>query len=154
MAKEEGSGSLIVSRVRRVQEDIIGNEALGGALDESAASELLSWGLKSAEGIAAATEGMEDDQAELSMAERLKALRKLMRHLGRLLGEGVNMDAAGRLWLWDSVQKHASMLYGEGLQFPSLEDVMGRLSQGEAPGQIIANLRNMFEIQKDKKGGV
>jgi hypothetical protein len=151
MPREEGTGSPVSNRIRRVQEDILGNEALGGgSLDESAASELLSWGLKSAEGIASATEGMDDDTAELSMADRLKALRKLMRHLGRLLGEGRDMDAAGRLWLWESVQTHARLLYGQGLQFPSLEDVMGRLTRGESPGQIIANLRGMFETQKDK----
>ena len=149
MRDEDGTTHSIDKRVRRVQEDIIGNEALGGALDESASSELLSFGLKSAEGIAAATEGMDDESAELSMGERLKALRKLMRHLGRLLGEGMEMDAEGRLWLWESVQKHARMLYGEGLDFPSLDDVMGRLSKGESPGQIIANLRNMFEARQD-----
>jgi len=150
MRDEEGTGQPVSRRVRRVQEDIIGNEALGGALDESAASEMLSWGLKSAEGIASSTEGMDDEAAELSMSDRLKALRKLMRHLGRLLGEGLEMDAEGRSWLWNSVQKHARLLYGEGLQFPNLDDVMGRLSQGESPGQIIASLRSMFEAHNDR----
>ena len=123
----------------------MGNEALGEALDESAANELLSLGLKGAAGIASSTEGMDDEAAELSMADRLKALRKLMRHLGRLLGEAKDLDAEGRRWLWESVQKQASLLYGEGLSFPSLDDVMGRLSQGESPGRIIASLRDMFE---------
>jgi hypothetical protein len=151
MRDEEGITNRAVSeRVRRVQEEIMGNEALGEALDESAASEMLSWGLKSAEGIASSTEGLDDEAAELSMADRLKALRKLMRHLGRLLSEGRDMDAEGRLWLWDSVQTNARMLYGEGLQFPNLEDVMGQLSQGESPAQIIANLRNMFEARNEK----
>ena len=149
MREEEGTNQTISKRVRRVQEHLVGNEALGENLDESAASELLSFGLKSAEGIVSATAGMDDETAELSMAERLKALRKLMRHLGRLLGEGLDMDAEGRLWLWDSIQKHARLLYGDRLEFPSLEDVMGRLSHGESPGQIIANLRNLFESQKD-----
>ena len=147
MREDEGTSDPVTRRVRRVQEDIMGNEALDGALDETAASEMLSWGLKSAEGIASSTEGMDDETAELSMTDRLKALRKLMRHLGRLLGEGLDMDAEGRMWLWDSIQKHAHMLYGEGLQFPNLEDVMGRLSQGESPGQIIASLRKIFETQ-------
>ena len=147
MREDEGTSDPVTRRVRRVQEDIMGNEALDGALDETAASEMLSWGLKSAEGIASSTEGMDDETAELSMTDRLKALRKLMRHLGRLLGEGLDMDAEGRMWLWDSVQKHARMLYGEGLQFPNLEDVMERLSQGESPGQIIASLRKIFETQ-------
>ena len=150
MREEEGTTHAIDKRVRRAQEDIMGNEALGGALDESGASELLSFGLKSAEGIVSATEGMDDELAELSMADRLKALRKLMRHLGRLLGEGLDMDAEGRLWLWGSVQKHARTLYGEKLEFPALEDVMGRLSQGESAGQIITSLRSMFETQKEK----
>lgn len=150
MDTEEGQNAVIGKRIRRVQEDIMGNEALGASLDDSSARELLSWGLKSAEGIASSTSGMDDETAELSMAERLKALHRLMRHLGRLLGESQDLDAEGRLWLWDSVQKHASLLYGEGLHFPSLDDVMGRLSQGESPERIIASLREMFEKQKDQ----
>ena len=146
MREEEGITHSVDKRIERVQEEIMGNEALGGgALDEAGASELLSFGLKSAEGIVSATEGMDDESAEFSMADRLKALRKLMRHLGRLLGEGLYMDAEGQLWLWESVQKHARTLYGEGIQFPSLDDVMDRLSQGEPPGQIIASLRDMFD---------
>jgi len=148
--RDKGTNPTINKRIRRVQEDIIGNEAVGEALDESASSELLSLGLKGAAGIASSTEGMDEEAAELSMADRLKALRKLMRHLGRLLGEAKDLDAEGRLWLWESVQKQASLLYGEGLNFPPLDDVMGRLSRGESPGRIIANLREMFEEHKNK----
>lgn len=147
--REQANNSAVEKRIRRVQENLVGNEALGESLDESAASELLSMGLRGAAGIASSTEGMDDDVAELSMAERLKALRKLMRHLSRLLGEARDLDADGRNWLWESVQKQARLLYGDGLNFPSLDDVMGRLSRGEAPGQIIASLREMFENQKN-----
>jgi hypothetical protein len=147
---DEGSEPVISKRIRRVQEQIMGNEALGEALDETAASELLSLGLKGAAGIASSTNGMDEETAELSMADRLKALRKLLRHLGRLLGEAKDLDAEGRLWLWESVQKQASLLYGEGLKFPPLDEIMGRLSQGEAPGRIIASLRDLFEEQKNK----
>ena len=147
---EEGQNQVINKRIRRVQETIIGNEALGGSLDESSASELLSLGMKSAKGIVSSTDGMDDEMAELSIADRLKTLQKLMRHLGRLLGESKDLDADGRLWLWDSVQKQASLLYGEGLRFPSLDDVMGRLSQGESPARIIASLRDLFEKQNNQ----
>jgi hypothetical protein len=150
MQNDAGQNQTLSDRIRRVQEGLMGNEALGEALEGSAASELLSLGLKSAEGIVATTEGMDDDTAELSMAERLVALRKLMRHLGRLLGEARDLDAEGRLWLWNSVQKQASLLYGEGLNFPSLEDIMGRLSQGESSSQIIASLRDMFEKRRNQ----
>jgi hypothetical protein len=148
MRNDDELKQAVNKRVRRIQEDILGNEALGsGSLDESGASELLTWGLKSAEGIASTTEGMDDEVAELSMGERLKALRKLMRHLGRLLGEGADMDTEGRLWLWGSVQKRVRFLYGSDVEFPPLDEVMGRLSQGESPAQIIASLRAMFENQ-------
>ena len=150
MQNDAGQNQTLSDRIRRVQEGLMGNEALGEALEGSAASELLSLGLKSAEGIVATTEGMDDDTAELSMAERLVALRKLMRHLGRLLGEAKDLDSEGRLWLWNSVQKQASLLYGEGLNFPSLEDIMGRLSQGESSSQIIASLRDMFEKRRNQ----
>ena len=154
MREEEKSSQVIQKRVQRVQADIIGNEALGGdALDESGASELLSFGLKSAEGIVSTTEGMDDETAELSIADRLKALRKLLRHLGRLLGEGLDMDADGRLWLWNSVQTQARSLYGDHLEFPDVDIVMERLVQGESPGQIITSLRSLFESQSDGQRG-
>jgi len=148
MRDEQATSQPVNKRIRRVQEAIMGNEALGGSLDESAASELLTLGLKGAEGIASSTEGLDDETAELSMADRLKALRKLMRHLGRLLGEWKELDSEGRLWLWESVQKHARLLYGEGVQLPSLDELMGRLTQGESPGRIIANLREVLDSQK------
>src|SRR3990172_2108721 len=97
--RDTGTNPTINKRIHRVQEDIMGNEALGEALDESAANELLSLGLKGAAGIASSTEGMDDEAAELSMADRLQALRKLMRHLGRLLGEAQDLGAEGRRWL-------------------------------------------------------
>lgn len=145
--RDEGTRSTVDQRIRRVQESLIGNEALGESLDESAASELMSLGLKGAAGIVSSTEGMEEDVAELTMADRLKALRKLMRHLGRLLGEAKDLDAEGQRWLWESVKKHAGLLYGDGLDFPPLEEVMGRLSGGESASRIIASLREMFEKQ-------
>ena len=137
-------------RVRRLQENILGNESLGGdSLDETAASELLSWGLNGVASIAAETaDVVDDEEAEMTVAERLKALRKLMRHLGRLLGEGKDMNEEDRAWLWDSVQKQAGALYGEGIELPTLNDVMGRLETGESPQQIIAGLRNIFETKK------
>ena len=147
---EEGQNQVISKRIRRVQEAIMGNEALGGSLDESSASALLSLGMKSAEGIVSSTDGMDDKTAELSMADQLKTLQKLMRHLGRLLGESKDLDADGRLWLWNSVQKQASVLYGEGLHFPALDDVMRLLSQGESPARNIASLRDMFEKQNNQ----
>lgn len=112
--RDEGTRSTVDQRIRRVQESLIGNEALGESLDESAASELLSLGLKGAAGIASSTEGMEEDVAELTIADRLKALRKLMRHLGRLLGEAKDLDAQGQRWLWESVKKQAGLLMGKG----------------------------------------
>ena len=148
MREVDDRNELLNQRIRRIQTEIIGNEALGGdMLDEAGARELLSLGLKGAEGIVSRTADLDDESAELSMVDRLKALRKLMRHLGRLLGEGRDMDADGRLWLWNSVQEHARALYGEQLQFPNVDELMGRLAQGETPGRIIASLREMFESQ-------
>jgi len=149
MRDDQATSHSVSKRVRRVQEDIMGNEALGGSLDESAASELLTLGLKGAEGIASSTDGLNDEAAELSMADRLKALRKMMRHLGRLLGEWRELDTEGQLWFWNSVQKQARLLYGEGVQLPTLDELMGSLSQGESPGKIIANIREMLDTQKE-----
>ena len=138
------------NRIRRLQEDILSNEALGSAfLDPSAAEELVSWSLSGAVSIASETDGMDDYEADMSMTDRLKALRKLMRHLGRLLGEGKEMGENDRAWLWDSIKQQAGALYGDGLVFPSLNEVMEKLESGEAPQTIISRLRNLFETKNN-----
>ena len=159
MKKHENLGGLISKRepsiqvkgrIRRLQEDILSNEALGSAyLDQTAAEEMLSWSMSGAVSIASETDGMDDDEAEMSMADRIKALRKLMRHLGRLLGEGKVMGENDRNWLWNSIKQQASELYGDGLIFPSLNEVMEKLESGEAPQQIITGLRNLFETKNN-----
>jgi hypothetical protein len=98
--------------------------------------------------IASETEGMDENEAEISMADRLRALRKLMRHLGRLLGEGKDMREDDRIWFWNSIQTQAGALYGKDLEFPALKVVMGQLELGESPKQIIAGLRKLIEKQK------
>lgn len=148
MQEENYTSRTVRKRIERVQADILGNEALGGALNEEGAEELLSWGLKSAEGIANETDGMDEESADLSMAGRLKSLRKMMRYLGRLLGEGSRMKDEDRQWFWDRIKKHARALYGEHLEFPNVEDVMEQLINGKSAGQIILDLRKNFEDQK------
>jgi len=146
---EKEPSKQLENRIRRLQENILGNEALGRAyLDQTAADEMLSWSLSGVASIASETDGMDDDEAEMSIADRLKALRKLMRHLGRLLGEGKDMGEDDRTWFWNSIQQQASALYGDGLELPSLDDVMEMLEAGESPQQIIAGLRKMFETKK------
>jgi hypothetical protein len=132
---EKGIKPTIDKRIRRAQEQMVGNEALGEALDESAASELLSLGLNSAAGIASSTEGMDEGAAELSMADRLKALRKLMRHLARLLGEASDLDAEGRQWLWESVQRKSDFVIRRGFEFSVFRGSYGAfISKARLPG--------------------
>lgn len=139
----------VEKRIRRLQEDVLGLEALGSAyLDQTAGEEMLSWSLSGIASIASETEGMDENEAEISMADRLRALRKLMRHLGRLLGEGKAMREDDRIWFWNSIQMQAGALYGKDLEFPALEVVMGQLESGEAPKQIISGLRKLIEKQK------
>ncbi len=148
-SSEKKPSTQLEKRIRRLQEDILGNEALGNAyLEQTAADEMLSWSLSSVASIATETEGMNEDDAELSIADRLKALRKLMRHLGRLLGEGKDMNKDDQNWFWNSIQAQANALYGDGLEFPTLDEVMDKLEAGESPRQIIVGLRKLFETKK------
>ena len=84
--------SELEKRFHQVIGSMAGNESLAASLDEDAAGELLSWGQATAKNIVNETEGLDDNTAEEHMAPRLRALRLLMRAVGRWTGEANTLD--------------------------------------------------------------
>ncbi|NTU56748.1 MAG: hypothetical protein HGA79_10910 [Anaerolineales bacterium] len=127
-----------------------GNESLAASLDEDAASELLSWGATVAKRIVEATDGMDDAAADEQMAPRVRALRLMMRAVGRWVGEANGLDAESRLALWKRVEGQARVLFGESFSLPSMDDALAQLPADVSSAQVIAWLKTFIEEKADK----
>ncbi len=142
--------SELEERLHRVMGNITGNESLAESLDESAASELLSWGQSTVKNIVDATNGLDDETAEEHMAPRLRALRLMMRAVGRWTGEANSLDAESRLALWNRIDEQARVLFGESFVLPSMDEVIGQLPANANAQQIVMWLKTLFDDRKSK----
>lgn len=143
--------SELEKRFHRVMGSMVGNEALAASLDDDAAGELLSWGRNVAKRIVNETDGMDDDSAEEQMAPRLRALRLMMRAVGRWVGEADSLDEESRLALWDRAGNQARVLFGDSIVLPSVDEVMAQLPVDANASQVILWLKNFIEEKGIKR---
>ena len=137
--------SELEKRFHRVMGSMIGNESLAASLDEDAAGELLSWGKVAAKRIVDETDGMNDEAAEERMAPRLRALRLMMRAVGRWVGETKSLDEESRLALWKWVENQARELFGESFILPSMDEVLSQLPADANAVHMVAWVKNLIE---------
>jgi muconolactone delta-isomerase len=137
--------SELEDRLHRVMGSMVGNESLVASLDEDAAGELLSWGKSAAKRIVDETDGMSDNIADEQMAPRLRALRLMMRAVGRWVGEAQSLDEKSRLALWRRVGDQAKTLFGDSIDFPSMDDVLANLPYNANAAQVVALLITFIE---------
>ncbi len=148
------SAETLRQRIERVAESILDNERLTADLDDSAAKELLDWGLSVAREIVQGTADVDDDeQAEQAMYPRLRATRRLMRAVNAWIANQREGDAENRDKAFDSILEQASVIYGRS--FDALDDeqraaLASRHSEfADDPPHMIAHLRELFEHPDD-----
>jgi hypothetical protein len=144
----------IGKRISRVAESILENERLTSDLDDSAAKELLDWGLTVARQIVQGTASVDDDEeAEQAMYPRLRATRRLMREVNRWIANQRRGDVEGRDQAFHSILEQASIIYGR--PFTAMNDDQRAVLAGAQsefasdPPQMIAHLRELFEHPDD-----
>ncbi|NJC97689.1 MAG: hypothetical protein C3F07_12770 [Anaerolineales bacterium] len=138
-------------RFRRVIGGMQGNEALVPSLGDAAAGELFSWGEATAKHIVDETDGMEDAAAEEHMAPRLRALRVMMRAVGRWVGEAKTLDLDARQALWNRAGEQARVLFGDSFELPSMEMALAQLPPDADAVRVIAWLKDFIE-EKSSRG--
>jgi hypothetical protein len=157
LAEQDQDGPLaemLRQRIRRVSESFLGNERLTADLDDSAAKELLDWGLKLGSLIAQGTADVEDDeQADEAMYPRLRATRRLMRGVNRWVASEQAGDQEGSSKALDRIFEQAQTIYGKAFTPPSQEQ-RAKFLQSQAdfldnPPRLIANLRQLFADNDD-----
>jgi len=78
-----GDRATLESRARRAFELIAGDAALTGALTDEAAQVLLNWALDETQQWIAATQDMEECEAQAALAPKIRRLRRYLRRIAR-----------------------------------------------------------------------
>jgi hypothetical protein len=154
-AKKQGpSAEKLKERIDRVAESILDNERLTADLDDSAAKELLDWGLAAAKQIVQGTAKVEDeDQAQEAMYPRLRATRRMMRAVNIWVTNARKGDIEGSARALDRIFEQASIIYGRTFTPPGTEQrdafIHTQAKSVDNPPQMIANLRQFLERSED-----
>ncbi len=137
----------LTQRLNRAAESILENESLTAGLDDDAAQALLDWGLACAELAARSTSGLDDEAAENAISPRLRATRRLMRLVRRLVAQRPEAATSSKLFV--EMTERAAVIYGK--DFKPLDDnqrqAFARMHAefSEQPVQIITTLRQLIE---------
>jgi hypothetical protein len=152
--KQGPSTEKLKERIDRVAESILDNERLTADLDDSAAKELLDWGLAAAKQIVQGTADVDDDdQAQAAMYPRLRATRRMMRAVNIWVTKEREGDVEGSTRALDRILEQASIVYGRAFTSPSTKQrdafVNTQAKSIDNPPQMIANLRLFLEQPDD-----
>jgi len=136
------------ARVKRVIEEITGNEALLQMLETDAAREMLNWGITTAKSIVSRTIDLDDFTAELAILPRLKAIRQSMRSIGNWAA-GKYTDPASRIQLRDRLLGHFRTIFGEDRPLPppeKMDEVLNQVDdKSNTPHQLVLKLKQVLE---------
>jgi len=137
----------IVERLRKTFSALAGNEALSSLADENAAADVLKWAEEISGDFVRETGEMEDAAADEFLHPYLRALRTLMRSIGRWLEE---QDPAVRVEWWARMEQAGKTLYGDTFSLPAMEEALVQIPSDANPQQVIAFVKNIFDSQKAK----
>ena len=140
----------INSRIQRVVEELMGNEALLEMLETEAATEMLNWGIDMAKSLVKKTDDMDEPAASLALLPRLKEIRQSMRSIGNWAA-GKYTDQASREELRDKLLERFRVIFGERMTLPTTAEMDRLLNQAQDgnrnPYQLISQLRELLETK-------
>jgi hypothetical protein len=140
-------------REDQVIESILENEQLTADLDDGAAQVLLNWGVACAKRIARGTAALAEEGAQEAIASRLRATRRLMRRVNRLVANQGQLEPGRGAALLSGIVDQARIIYGERYTPPdiALREAFSRKHSEHVvdPAQFIAELREFIEDPPD-----
>jgi hypothetical protein len=138
------------SRVQRVVEEMMGNEALLEMLESDAAKEMLNWGIEMATLLVKKTDNQDDVAANIALLPRLKELRQSMRSIGNWAA-GKYTDRASRVELRDKLLERFRVIFGERMILPTKKELDTLLNQVDdkknTSYQLILKLKELLETK-------
>ena len=147
---ESNRAQVSAQRVQRAVESILDSEALTQDLDDEAAALLVQWGVAWAERLAQATTSIQEDEAsEQALAERLRAVRQMMRATSRWAAAQAAMDPVSRVSALRKILEQAAQAQDAAFLLPgekeSAEWADKLAGLGNQPAQAVAELRKLLE---------
>ena len=145
------------TRIQQAAESILENEALTDNLDDQGGQALLDWGVALAKQVAQTTEGMDETAAETAMADKLAAIRRLLRAVNKRFDPTLIADlktndkatAEANTKLLDQAVEQAAIIFAPHFTQPTAEQrvsVVEQILQPLAtPSALIASLRSFID---------
>jgi len=138
----------INSRIKKIVDEMAGNEALLEMLDTDAAKEMFQWGIATVTALVQKTEGVDDSSAELALEPQLKAVRQTMRSAGNWAA-GKYADPVSRAQLRDKLTEYFQTIFGKSAKLLPVGNMDAVLNQVEdknkTPLQLIKSFRSLSE---------
>jgi hypothetical protein len=131
-------------RIDRVVTGLLENESLTADLDDATADDLLQWAIACAKSVAQDTAGLDDVAAEEAMYPRLRAARRMVRHVNRLAAQWEQMNEVTRPALLEKIFDQAAIAYGSRVSLSSTI-VQQTANLSSDPRQAIHQLRSLIE---------
>ena len=140
-------------RARRAAENILENSSLTGDLMDDEAGVLLDWALNLAERFARNTRALDDIQAQPVIDEGLKALRRTMRRIGRLIGNLPQLDPDIAQERLETILEAAARVPDLRVQMPA--DVPAELNalRDLPPGAALRRVLTWFSLEEEQSEG-
>ena len=150
--EDQWAMSGIEVRIEKAAQSILENEKLTADLDDDAAQVLLDWGIASAKQIVQGTLGLDENEAQDAMYQPMRANRRLMRGVNKLVSRYEILGEEGHVEALEKIISQAGVIYGSEYVPPSLKQQGVFLSEtkemiADIP-QWIAKLRKFVEGQK------
>ena len=145
------------TRIQQAAESILENEALTDNLDDEGGQALLDWGVALAKQVAQATAGMDEAAAETAMADKLAAVRRLLRAVNKRFDPTLVADlktndqatAEANTKLLDQAVEQAAIILAPHFTQPTAEQqasvVEKTLQPLATPSALIASLRSFID---------
>ncbi len=139
-------------RIDLAAQSILDNEKLTADLDDATAQVLLDWGISCVNAIVRRTSGMNDLQAEDAMYPQMRALRRLMRYVNKLIARFEILGEAGQIEELRDIVEQAATIYGHSYTPPDFPQQQQTLSEiggllADQPG-MVRSLRRLIENKK------
>ena len=149
LKEDYGDMNGIKERIEKAAQSILENEKLTADLDDDAAQVLLDWGIASAKRIVQGTLGLDDMEAEDAMYQPMRANRRLMRGVNKLVSRFEILKKEGQFEALEKIISQAGVIYGDDYVPPTPDQQSTFLSEtveliADIP-QWIAKLRSFVE---------
>jgi len=137
----------LIQRKNRAMESLLEDEALTAGLDDTAANELINWGTDCISRVFQQLDGLSESEIEKKIADKLSAIRRLMRFISRWAVNRTGMELTNLLEWSSQVLQALKEVYIDSVSLPSPEACLELITMhiNSNPKDMVVALRTLVE---------